>query len=678
MDRRRRPLLFALGKEWYGESSSSDDDDEEDDDDYDDDDEIDLSDRDWRDFRAQLVMGEPKAKKDGDGDEEGFEEVAAKGEEEIFEDDLDGIGAVFASSSPATVESSSSSSTSGSESSAEPSSASTSSRMSASSFTPLEPSQWAYDSGKVIEQGAVILGGVEQEFGFGLRQQYFHKAAILVLDHEESTFTKGIILNRPSDRYLEDDMNEGARWRVWFGGDVQGLDTPIPDIVCLHSLENENVTKVSIKVMKDIQWTTFESAKKLVKEGHAKPSDFWLFAGYAGWGPGQLMGELDRKSWYMVATDSRTLLKELARQSADADPRDAGLDTWELLMEMIGRGETAEECSGDFDDLMLKEWAREKLTDEDGEGSIADKFGLGSIERLIGMVMKAKSKDEGNEGEGGNGMINTPVTEGTLVRAANVERSPFLLSKQEYHKSIVLCISDDEHLTVGVLLNRPAAKALGIEIVDKESGKRRKVSVPLLYGGQYAVKGQSPLLWLHCNQKLKNAEVGSPFGGVVGGIYKCSQEEATRSIALGTAKPDDFLVVSGVSVWTKNDALGGRGGVPTAGLKGEVAAGRFEVVSPDKVKDVWRALQRQEVVTKLNLMRNLAVASEAWSAGDVALKGSSENETPITEGIGEGYDEDGSNGAYVHDSDTKVADLSDSALQSWVATFLLGAPSLGG
>ena len=76
-------------------------------------------------------------------------------------------------------------------------------------------------TGKVIEQGAVILGGVEQDFGFGLRQQYFHKSVILVLDHDENTFTKGIILNRPSDRMLEDDVNTGLEWRVWFGGDVQ-------------------------------------------------------------------------------------------------------------------------------------------------------------------------------------------------------------------------------------------------------------------------------------------------------------------------------------------------------------------------------------------------------------------------------------------------------------------------
>uniref|UniRef100_A0A7S4JZ62 Uncharacterized protein n=2 Tax=Odontella aurita TaxID=265563 RepID=A0A7S4JZ62_9STRA len=393
------------------------------------------------------------------------------------------------------------------------------------------------------------------------------------------------------------------------------------------------------------------------------------------------MGELDRKSWYMVATDSRTLLKELARQSADADPRDAGLDTWELLMEMIGRGETAEECSGDFDDLILKEWALERLTDrgdDDGDGGL----GLGSIERLIGMVMS--SKKEGKEGAGAEEMSGGGVvTEGALLRAGSMDRSPFLLSNQEYHKSVVLVISDDEYLTVGVLLNRPAAKGLEMEIVNEASGgKRRKVTVPLLYGGQYAVKGQSPLLWLHCSDDLRSAEVGSPFGDAVKGIFKCSQDEATRAISAGVAKPDDFLVVSGVSVWTKGDALVGGGGMmgelPPSGLEGEVDAGRFEVVGPDRVNDVWRALQRQEVVTKLNLVQNLALAGEAWRAGTVASEAREGlTEITATEGIGEGYDEEGDGDEYVHDSDTRVADLSDTALRSWVATFLLGAPSLG-
>ena len=309
--------------QWHRARSNDDDNDDDDDEG----DEISLENQDWRAFRAKLVMADAPQQ---------IRDVSAESDES----DLDGIGSLFGASAVAD----------------------------GFKMTPLDPSQWAYDSGKVIEQGAVILGGVEQEYGFGLRQQYFHKAAILVLDHDDKQFTKGIILNRPTDLTLDDDINEGVKWRVWFGGDVQGLNSKSPDIVCLHSLKIDQVMRASMPVMNDIQWTTFENAKRLVKVGAAQPSEFWVFCGYAGWGPQQLMGELERKSWYMVAADSQTLLKELARLSAGADPRDAGLNTWDLLMKMIGRKETAEENSGGFDDLMLKEWARKHLLSKEAGG----------------------------------------------------------------------------------------------------------------------------------------------------------------------------------------------------------------------------------------------------------------------------------------------------------------------
>jgi len=611
-----------------------------DDDAEDDEDDIDLSDKDWRAFRAKLVMSEP-TKDDEDESSSSPSSTTPASAAEAFmesEEDLDGIGAVFASKSSAAEEGGAPTDV-----------------MCASKFTPLSPDQWAYDSGKVIEQGAVILGGVEQDFGFGLRQQYFHKAVILVLDHDENQFTKGIILNKPTDRYLDDDINSGVRWRVWFGGDVQGLDTILPDITCLHSLENADVQKVSKAVMKDIQWTTFENAKKLVKEGKAKPADFWLFAGYAGWGPQQLAGELDRKSWYMAATDSQTLLKELARQSKDADPLDAGLDVWELLMNMIGRGETADECSGDFDDLMLKEWSRKNLRSEE------DEIGSEVAKDLLAKVTRLTTGDA--------------VMEGSLLRASSADRSPYLLSKQELHKSVVLVITDDDNMTVGVMLNRPVARGIELEITDKASMESQRVKVPLRFGGDYAIKGQEPMLWLHCNPKLRSENIGSEIGPASTGIWKCSQEEATKAMAKGIAKPEDFIIVSGVSVWPKAGAL-------AQGLQGEVAEGNFEPISTTRVEDVWSSLTKQEVLTKLNFVKMIDVANEAWRAGgsdaDVGGGGEEEEKLPgtTTEGIGEGYDEEGDDSC-VHKTTTKVSDLADTALRSWVASFLLGAPTLG-
>ena len=91
----------------------------------------------------------------------------------------------------------------------------------------------------LIEQGTILLGGTEMEFGFALRQQFFHKCVLLLLQHD-AHFTKGIILNRPSA--LTQDG-----WRLWCGhgqvaegglfvGEEQAMGEL--EINCLHSLDS--------------------------------------------------------------------------------------------------------------------------------------------------------------------------------------------------------------------------------------------------------------------------------------------------------------------------------------------------------------------------------------------------------------------------------------------------------
>mmetsp|Transcript_45024 Transcript_45024/g.109432 ORF Transcript_45024/g.109432 Transcript_45024/m.109432 type:complete len:553 (-) Transcript_45024:1508-3166(-) len=544
--------------------------------------------------------------------------------------------------------------------------------MDATTMTPLDPSQWAYHSGDVIEQGAVILGGVEQDFGFGLRQQYFHKTAILVLDHS-NVFTKGIILNRPTDLTLEDDVNPGLQWRVWFGGDVQGMHDNHPEIVCLHSLKHERATKASINVMKDIQWTTFSNAKKLVKAGAATVKDFWCFVGYAGWGPGQLKGELDRSSWLMVATDSGTLLKELARQSEGADPRDAGLDTWTLLMKMIGREATALKNSGDFDDLMLKEWARKNLLSEAAGGGagrqLRDPQEFNANPELVETMLKLLGSRSG------------PPLEGCLVRASSAERSPFLLENQEFHKSVVLILKDEDAATVGVVLNRPSAQGVDIKVQSVSSSMDpRVVKVPLRFGGQYNVQGAEPLLWLHCSETLRQANIGSPIAPhQTTGIYKCTANDVMKTVASQLAKPHDFLCISGVSVWPKiKDGS-------SQGMEGAIEMGDFELVPSSACDTVWSMLKKEHnVLTRSTLKVNLALSEETWS---VATNKSDQSSSSFSSsngrrnnilssmleplrGLGEHFDEE--DDSVVFNTDYKVGKLSDDALRSWCATFLLG------
>ncbi len=378
------------------------------------------------------------------------------------------------------------------------------------------------------------------------------------------------------------------------------------------------------------------------------------------------MGELERKSWYMCATDSQTLLKELAKQSALTDPRDAGLDTWELLMNMIGRGETAEESSGDFEDLMLKEWARENLLSIEAGGNAGIRMQPSEVATYKQLV-RAKPVDEFLKLA--KSFVLDKVTAGSLVRAASKDRSPFLLDNQEFHKSIVLIIADDSELSAGVILNHPSAQGVEMELIDKVTGDRRSLKVPIRFGGQYVVKGQNVLMWMHNNQKLKGENVGAAVGKD-SGIWRCSQDQATQAIQEGIARPSDFIITTGLSIWMK-------GGPNNDGIQGEVREGNFEAIPDSKYATVWTKLQSQkETLTKINLIKNISHGHEAWEAGaSREEKSKVTDDDVLTEGIGEGFDED--NSKFVHKTDTKVSKLSDDALRSWIATHLLGAPTLG-
>jgi hypothetical protein len=114
----------------FGKSFDSDDEDD------DDDESLALRAEDWRAFRAKLVMAEQKS---AAASETKSETKSVPIEED---GDLDGIGSLFSDDFVS-----------------EESKSSASSSSVLTGMTPLDPSQFAYDSGDMIEQGSVILGG---------------------------------------------------------------------------------------------------------------------------------------------------------------------------------------------------------------------------------------------------------------------------------------------------------------------------------------------------------------------------------------------------------------------------------------------------------------------------------------------------------------------------------------
>jgi len=403
------------------------------------------------------------------------------------------------------------------------------------------------------------------------------------------------------------------------------------------------------------------------------------------------MGELARKSWYMAATDSQTLLKELKKQStiiqfsagssevdgaASPDPREAGVDMWRYLMERIGKGEEARRDGNEtsFDDMMLYEFARERLLayqkdnnneeeelniDANSNSSISTTFLEGTVDSVVKQALAAHKILEGMKGGDGKNAATEDAFElirdvaldvkvGSMFCASASKHSPFLLNNQEFHKSLLLLIQDDENISIAVILNLPSMQSVSFPSKSPNEVGEGSGQIPQRFGGKFGIRGatEKPFVWLHCNDALRDAEVGEPLRRR-NGIWSCSPDDVEVALRMGIAKPQDFLCVSGFTVFP-------------AGIQSEILSGHFRKV-PDEIQGaVWEILTRQTILTPETVDSNLLLAKQAWS---MAVGDNKEEST-------NGKKLDSAND-YVFNTHLTVQELADLALRKKITYLLL-------
>jgi putative transcriptional regulator len=130
----------------------------------------------------------------------------------------------------------------------------------------------------------------------------FRRTVILIVEDEPEEGTLGVVLNRPTEvqvgQVLESwtDLVTGPSV-VFRGGPVspnsalalalaRGDDEPLG----WRSLEGSNLTS-------RIGLVDLEAPPELLADGI---SSLRVFAGYAGWGPGQLQAEIEEGAWYVL------------------------------------------------------------------------------------------------------------------------------------------------------------------------------------------------------------------------------------------------------------------------------------------------------------------------------------------------------------------------------------------
>jgi putative transcriptional regulator len=118
----------------------------------------------------------------------------------------------------------------------------------------------------------------------------FVRSVVLMIHHNDEG-AMGVVINRPSDKTVRD---------VWemIGNDPCERDDlifiggPVPGpVVALHSLESVS----EHQVLPDLYVSTHRDALDLIVR--KQDSQLRLFSGHAGWGSGQLEGEMEAGGW---------------------------------------------------------------------------------------------------------------------------------------------------------------------------------------------------------------------------------------------------------------------------------------------------------------------------------------------------------------------------------------------
>jgi putative transcriptional regulator len=130
----------------------------------------------------------------------------------------------------------------------------------------------------------------------GLRDPNFDRTVVLVLEHDADG-ALGLVLNRPSATPVEDVL---PAWHpitsdppvVFSGGPVDGSAA-----ICLGSTRPGVVTDAVQPISPTLGVVDLDSDPGLLAIDVAYVR---VFAGYAGWGGGQLDDEVDAGGWFVV------------------------------------------------------------------------------------------------------------------------------------------------------------------------------------------------------------------------------------------------------------------------------------------------------------------------------------------------------------------------------------------
>ena len=134
----------------------------------------------------------------------------------------------------------------------------------------------------------------------------FSRSVILLLEYSEEGGAIGFVLNKPTDLYMSDIIDDypSDSFRFHYGGPVKP-----ENVFFLHSIGDVIIN--SQQIMPGLWWGgDFDQITSLIKSGSISPGEVKFFGGYSGWSATQLESELAERSWILGGLNIEEIMKE--------------------------------------------------------------------------------------------------------------------------------------------------------------------------------------------------------------------------------------------------------------------------------------------------------------------------------------------------------------------------------
>jgi len=153
-----------------------------------------------------------------------------------------------------------------------------------------------------------------------LHGPWFAQSVVYLLQHDAHG-SIGLILNRPSAKQLSDVLPEVYHHKlgsfpVYYGG-------PVNTQLMVLLFRGDYATDYAVPVQGDVYASSDRRMLGTLLQENKPEQELRVFAGQAGWSPGQLQQELDEQSWYVMETTAEQVFES----------RDAEL--WQHLIDRL-------------------------------------------------------------------------------------------------------------------------------------------------------------------------------------------------------------------------------------------------------------------------------------------------------------------------------------------------------